>query len=157
MPLSPEELEQRLHRTLKASPNRRAPAALTERVLAAVAAQQALPWWKKSYAYWPASVQTGFVVLGVLAMIGLNLANITLGEGVQIGAAWAPVQAALDALAKLQATGSALVQVGERLLPQISPIWVTTIGLGVICLYATFFGLAAATYRVLMPNSRSAA
>lgn len=42
--LSPQDLEKLIHQTLRALPDRKAPRSLEHRVLAAIAARQALPW-----------------------------------------------------------------------------------------------------------------
>lgn len=52
-PTPESELEQAIDRELRRLPDRRAPETLLPRVLQAIAERQRLPWWQKSFAYWP--------------------------------------------------------------------------------------------------------
>lgn len=148
---TPEEIEQRLHQALRALPARRAPSTLEQRVLAAIAERQARPWWHQSYAYWPTPVRMAFFVLSAaLAAVVIGAAATLLpGFGATAGQ---PVEATLGWFAQIRATGSALAEVGGRLLPSVSMTWIY-VGLAVFAgLYATLIGLGAAAYRVLWQN-----
>lgn len=54
-------------RLLRSLPPRRAPASLGGRVMAEIARRAALPWWRKSFAHWPAAVRALFVGAAVAA------------------------------------------------------------------------------------------
>ena len=62
---NPDNLEQLIDRTLRELPLRRAPRTLETRVLAAIAARQALPWWKRS----GATAEAGSILGGPLALL----------------------------------------------------------------------------------------
>lgn len=64
---SPEELESQIDRLLRRQPDRPAPAGLETRVLAELARRAALPWWKRSYASWPAWARLLFFVGSAIA------------------------------------------------------------------------------------------
>ena len=51
--MNPDELERFIHQTLRALPDRKAPGTLEARVLAEVERRAAIPWWHKSWSYWP--------------------------------------------------------------------------------------------------------
>lgn len=144
---NPEELEQRIHQTLRGLPARRAPATLEQRVLAAIAEREARPWWHRSYAYWPLPVQVAFLVLSA-ALAALVVAGAaTLLPGVE-ATAGQPVEAALAWFERLRAIGTVLADVARGLLPSVSATWIY-LGLAVfVGLYATLIGLGAAAYRM---------
>ncbi len=60
---SAEKLEQTLSRALRDLPLRRAPASLEMRVANELARRAALPWWRASFANWPAAARIAFVLL----------------------------------------------------------------------------------------------
>lgn len=148
---TPDEIEQRLHQALRGLPSRRAPSSLEQRVLAAIAERQARPWWHQSYAYWPTPVRLAFFVLSAaLAAVVIGAAATLLpGVGATAGQ---PVEATLGWFAQIRSTGSALADVGRRILPAVSSTWIYA-GLALFAgLYATLIGLGAAAYRVLWQN-----
>jgi hypothetical protein len=59
--------EQFIHEALKGLPVRRAPASLETRVLGELSRRAAHPWWRKSFAHWPAAVRATFLVLSAVA------------------------------------------------------------------------------------------
>lgn len=64
---SPEELESQMHRMLRGLPDRQAPSGFEARVMAELARRAVLPWWKRSYAAWPAPARLLFFVTSALA------------------------------------------------------------------------------------------
>lgn len=74
------KLAEQLHRELHQLPNLKAPKTLGPRVLAAIAARQEAPWWKKSWADWPRSMKLAFLVAGIAAIGGLVLAGTALPQ-----------------------------------------------------------------------------
>jgi len=77
-PQDQDRLEATIHRVLRSVPARRAPASLEGRVLAEIARRAALPWWRKSFAYWPASIRSLFFVGSAVAAALLASAAILL-------------------------------------------------------------------------------
>ena len=75
--MTPDELEKFIHRTLRSLPDRRAPATLEARVAAALEARAAIPWWHKSWTYWPQWVRALFVLfcggLAALVVVAVKL------------------------------------------------------------------------------------
>ncbi len=141
---NPEELEQHIHRTLRALPDRRAPRSLEARVLAAIAAQQALPWWRQSFAHWPLPVRVTFLVVtatlaAVLAAMGLRLA-----DGVETTSL---LSGPLTFLAQVQAVVGGIGDFCAAVLRSIPKIWLYGAVAFVGALYAMLLGLGAAAYR----------
>ena len=140
------DLEKSIHRVLREQPLRRAPRSLESRVLAAITAQQKLPWWRQSFVHWPLAARGVFlVVTALLAAAIIALCFRTSGE-VQAAslltgplALWAKVSAIFGGVGNLCA-------VVWRSIP---PLWLYG-GLAFIAaMYAALFGLGAAAYRSL--------
>lgn len=147
--LNPIELEKFIDQTLRSLPNRRAPGTLEARVLAEIERRATVPWWHKSWSYWPSSVRALFLmVCGALAGL-LILAGIYLEVGLdsaQVNGALAPVLA----------VGSRLLSVGRgcvdflALVVRHIPAWWLYGAVGFVAgLYVMLFGLGAAAYRTL--------
>lgn len=134
-------------RTLGAQPPRRAPRSLEGRVLAELSRRAALPWWHKSYAYWPTAVRGGFFVLSALAAAALIAGLFMISHGV------APLQLA-DELAdrvtgfafarQLCTTAADTARVVWRAIP---PLWLYGGAAFLAVTYATLVGVSAAAYR----------
>lgn len=147
--LTPEELEQRLHAVLRNQSPRRAPHTLEARVLGEIARRQSLPWWHKSFMYWPVPVRLAFVALGVVAAALCGLGAFT-GVG-ELGALI--MTQVVDPLrgfaANAREVGNSLVDIAGRFLPTVNSTWVYA-GLALVgAAYATLFGLGATAYRLL--------
>jgi hypothetical protein len=63
----PEKLEAFIREALTDLPERRAPRTLEARVLAEIGRRSALPWWRRSYADWPAAARGAFFVTSAAA------------------------------------------------------------------------------------------
>jgi hypothetical protein len=138
-PGSTEALERRVHGLVHNLPLRRAPASLEAAVLAEIARRAALPWWRLSFAQWPAGARIVFVLV-CLALVVLTL----LAGGLhQFGAVpLAFVQGVANGVSA--ALGFAAIFV--RLIP--SPWLYAGLLVGAL-LYALLFGLGAFAYRTL--------
>jgi hypothetical protein len=146
--LTPKQLEQKIHAVLRDQPPRRAPMSLEARVLGEIARRQALPWWHKSFAYWPNPVRIGFMVVatGLVAMAvlgSMQLAGVVSWQ--TVSTLFRPV---VDAVATLRSAGVAIGSIGKTMLPGFSSQW-PYVALGVIgAAYAMMFGIGATAYRV---------
>lgn len=67
MKLSPSELEKFVHRSLRELPEAAARPGWEARVWAEIGRRRALPWWRQSFAAWPAAVRASFLLLSVAA------------------------------------------------------------------------------------------
>ena len=150
---SDEQLEQFVHRTLRDLPARRAPRALEQRVLAELSRRAALPWWHKSFAYWPLPARLVFLVASAgvvkLVLVGTVWAMAGFDTAQWQNAFAQPIAWWEGSRAVLNAT----TEFFNTLLRAIPPLWLYG-GLAFIAtMYAALFGLGAAAYKALRTQS----
>jgi hypothetical protein len=147
-PQDPDRLETSIHRILRSVPDRRAPAGLQGRVLAEIARRQALPWWRKSFAHWPAAVRAlffgGSAIVAALVVSGLLLVWYSSGAAGMAGASepFAWIRAARDFLTS---TNSSLHQVYAA----IPRLWLFGAAAVIASLYALLGAISATAYRAI--------
>ncbi len=152
--LTPEELEQRIHAVLREQPLRRAPMSLEARVLGEIARRQALPWWHKSYAYWPQPVRLAFVLVSVAMLVVGVLGYMQVFGGASIESLAPLVQPVSAAVATLRAAGNALWELVRPLAPSISTQWLYIAVAVIGASYAMLVGVGATAYRFLWSHDR---
>ena len=149
---SPEQLEKIIHETLRSVPAHRAPRSLENRVLAAIEARAARPWWRQSFAQWPMAARVAFVVssAGVAKLALMVTVWVMAGfDGAQYASAFSTQLAWVE-------TASAIMQgVADfcgTVYRGIPPLWLYGGLAFVATMYAALFGLGAAAYRTLYAN-----
>lgn len=152
MKRSPEDLEKLIHQTLRSLPDRRAPRSLEARVLAAIEARAARPWWQQSFAQWPMAARivfllfsAGLVKLALMAAVwvmgGFDAATYTSAFSNQF--AW---------IERISAAFTGMADLCGLVFRAIPPLWLYG-GLAVFAgIYVTLFGLGATAYRTLYAN-----
>jgi len=144
-PHDPEKLERLIHRTLRSLPDLRAPHTLEARVLAAVAARAALPWWRQPFPAWPFAARAIFVLLSATVATGLVWLGMSGGLP-DVAQLWARISAPFGELSALAASVANFTEIVTRAIP---PLWLYG-GIALVAtLYTTLFGLGAAAYRTL--------
>lgn len=149
---SPEELEKLIHENLRALPNRRAPRSLESRVLAAIEARAALPWWRKSFAQWPIAMRCVFLLVsGGLVKVALMATVWVMGDfdRANFSSAFSNQVAWFE---RLRNALTAIADYSMLIFHSIPPVWLYG---GLACLaavYVTLFGIGAAAYRTLYAN-----
>lgn len=141
---NPQDLEKLIHQTLRALPDRAAPRSLEQRVLAAIAARQALPWWRQSFIHWPLAARGAFVVLSAVLAAAILAGYFRASGEVQSASLFA---GPLAAWARLQAFGGAMSDLGGVIWRSIPSWWIYGAFAFAATMYAAFFGLGAAAYR----------
>lgn len=139
---------------LREQPLRRAPMSLETRVLGEIARRQALPWWHKSYAYWPQPVRLAFVLVSVAMLVIGVLGYIQVFGGASIESLAPLVQPVSAAVATLRAAGNALWELVRPLAPSISTQWLYIAVAVVGASYAMLVGVGATAYRFLWSHDR---
>jgi hypothetical protein len=151
--LNEKELEQVIHATLRALPNRRAPGTLEARVLAEVERRATIAWYHKSWSYWPAAVRAAFLVLGT-AFAGVAVtAFYQLSQGVASGAVAHEVATGYGWLTRIAGAADWTVTFAQQMVAGIPSLWLYGGLAFVVAMYATFIGLGTAAYRYLYRNN----
>lgn len=150
---SPEQLQQLVHRELRSLPLRRAPRTLESRVLAAIEQRAMIPWYHKSWSYWPAAIRAAFLAVST-GVTGALVAAFYLGVNrVDTSAVAAQASERLGLFTKAFHAAEWAAGFCSQMFSSIPSLWLYG-GLAVVAaLYATFFGLGAAAYRTLYRNN----
>jgi hypothetical protein len=151
--MTPEELEKFVHQQLRGLPARRAPNSLESRVLAAIEQQAAIPWYHKSWSYWPTAIRTAFLVFATAVTSGVIAAFYSGFNGVSTSAVVAQAGERFSFFTKLYHVVTWIADVSSQLVATIPPLWLYGGMATIAVLYATFFGLGAAAYRTLYRNN----
>jgi hypothetical protein len=147
--MSPEQLEQFIHRTLRSLSERHAPGTLEARVLAAVEERAAIAWYHKTYHYWPAPVRVTFLGLAMAASGAVAVAFYALQAGVDTSAIAAEAGSRFSGLRAFVDVAAWSVGLIGRIVESIPPIWLYG-GLAFVgLLYVSLFSIGAAAYRTL--------
>ena len=151
--MTPEELEQFIHQQLRGLPARRAPRSLESRVLAALEQQAMIPWYHKSWSYWPAAVRAGFLACATGIAGAAIIAFYLMTQGVDTSAVVAQAGERLSLFTQIYHVATWIADLGVQVCSRIPLIWLYG-GLATIAaLYAAFFGLGAVAYRALYRNN----
>jgi hypothetical protein len=151
--MTPEELEKFIHRQLRALPPHRAPDSLESRVLAAIERQGGIPWYHKSWGYWPAFVRMAFLVLAIGATAGFISAFYFGFNDVNTSVVVAQAGDKLSFFTEIYQAATWIVGLGTRVVASVPSIWLYGVAALVAALYGTFLGIGAAAYRVLYRNN----
>jgi hypothetical protein len=144
---SAEKLERVLHETLKGVGLRRAPVTLEGRVFAELQRRAAAPWWRLSFAYWPAGARAAFVLCCALLVVAMLLGGMSAFVEVR---SFGEIQSLLLSWSQpLTAVASSAGGLMALLLRVIPPVWLYGgLAFGAL-MYVLLFGLGAAAYRTL--------
>jgi hypothetical protein len=145
----PEKLEASIHRLLRSLPDRKAPAGLEARVLGELGRRASLPWWHRSYAYWPSAVRVAFFVGSAIAAALIVAGLFALGHSSGANALSGGVAERLSWLVvarEIIASTNARILLLIRTIPSV---WLySAVGTVALC-YAALGAIGAATYRAL--------
>lgn len=148
-PSDDQKLEQLISRVVRDLPARRAPVTLESRVLQAIAAREAQPWWRKSFVHWPFLVRALFLVLSATLAAGTVWLLLRALGAVPVAEAGEIVSAPLIWWQTFNATVHTLVDLTLRVIPPGAMTWIQ-IALGAIAVgYGIVIGAGAAAYHAL--------
>jgi hypothetical protein len=144
-PNDEKNLEAFIHRTLRALPERQAPATLEHRVLDALAARKTQPWWSRSFSRWPVPARLGFGAVS-LSLVAALLVSGSFGS-VGVSNILANLKSDLSpARAVFHALSSLVVLCGD-LFARIPSLYLYG-GIAAIALfYVALFGIGTTAYR----------
>jgi hypothetical protein len=146
-----QKLERSIHAALRELPLHRAPRSLEARVRTEIERRAALPWWKKSFAYWPAVARGAFLVTSV----GLIALAVWWAAGFDLTPVKQAVAAKFAWWNGLVALTNAIASTCAILTRNIPALWLYAGVVFVGALYAACFGLGAAAYRTLYAPRRA--
>jgi len=153
---NPEKLEAEIHRVLRSIPDRKAPPGLEARVLAELGRRASLPWWRKSFAYWPSAMRVFFFVGSALAAALLVSGLMVVGRSAGAAQGLAGVE---QPFAWLRVARDQVASIGldvRHFVAAIPPLWLYgAIGTITVC-YGALAAIGAVAYRALSfgrPNS----
>src|SRR5882762_5022561 len=140
----PDKLEQLIGGLARSQPARRAPDSLQAHVLAQIAFQVQLPWWRKGFAHWPLVARALFLVASYgfvrLAITGaVSVVDFVKSSNV----------AGVETLHRTGEAVSETVSLGSLVLHAIPPMWLYGGAAFGFVLYAVLFGLGTFAYRTL--------
>jgi hypothetical protein len=156
MTFKPEDqarLERLISKNLSALPTLKAPRSLQSRVWAELERRAALPWWHRSFRYWPISMRVVFV-LTAMTVVWLALSGTAWTHAMQAATQLAaPVSSQLSWLQTIGSVfallGTLCSELGDALLHRIPGAWLYG-GIAVlIAMYAMLAGIGVAAYRTL--------
>jgi hypothetical protein len=147
-PNDDQQLESAIRRELKALPELTAPAAVANRVLAAIELRLNVPWYRRSWVTWPAALQVASLAAMLMLFGGLCLAGWELSHTETIMSA---MHRAGQWFSRLNTIGSMFnILAGSVMLvvKQLGTTFIITClvaaGLG----YAIFLGLGTVYFRL---------
>lgn len=144
-----KQLEQFVDRALQGLPERRAPRSLEQRVLAELARRAALPWWHRSFAFWPMPVRVTFILASLAVVKLMLMATVWAMAGFDTAAVQGAFAQPIAWWESGRTVVNAITGFGEIMLRNIPPL-VLYGGLAFIAAtYAALFGLGAAAYKAL--------
>lgn len=146
---NPDKLEKAIHETLRDLPQRKAPSGLEARVLAEIARRDALPWWYRSWTYWPAVVRWAFLVVSAAVCGTTIIACVTFLRGTSLGTFGRVLAQPTQTWGAIVTAVRATLGVGEELFGLIPHVWLYGGVATIMLLYATVFLIGATAYRTL--------
>jgi hypothetical protein len=144
-----DKLEAAVHGVLRSLPERRAPVGLERRVMAEIARRAALPWWRKSFAHWPASAKAGFVATCGIAAALVVQVLLSAGRSQEAAAVNGSLAGSLERLAMARDLASSAVLAVRRYLGTVPAPWLYGALAVVGSCYAALAAIGTAAYRTL--------
>ncbi len=140
------QLAAMIQRATNDLPDIPAPATLLPRVMAAIRAQSARPWWQQSWEAWPTQIQTTSLVTLALFALALSFAG-----------GWAWQSASLPPLAggwreALPAFGNTLLNAALSLFRHTGTSWLLVGLTAVMLMYLTCVGVGTLCVRLVVPK-----
>jgi hypothetical protein len=148
-----KRLEAAIDRELKGLPEFSAPANLVSRVMSAVAARAALPWYRQSWQAWPASLRTAALVM-LLAFFGaLCFGTWEIWQGATFAAVLHKFGAMFSSVATLATALGTILSAALLLVKQLGTAVIIGLLLAVAFGYAMCIGLGTVYWKLAYSRS----
>lgn len=147
--MNPQEFEQAIHQALRSLPDRKAPVSLELRVLAEIQRRAALPWWRRSWTYWPAPIRWLFLVVSATLSAGSIALCVAFLRGNASELSHRVFGRPIEIYHAFTAAARAVSVAGNDLLGLVPHSWLYA-GIGGLALFYLLVVAASATaYRTL--------
>ena len=151
-PEDQQKIERFVRTAMRGLPQRNAPDTLMARVQAEIERRAALPWWHKSFVYWPLAVRAVFVVASVFVVKVVFTVVGWLATGATATQFRTAFASELQWYRAARVLGDTLTQLVDTTISGISPYWLYGGAAVIAALYVTLFGLGTVAYRTLYAN-----
>jgi hypothetical protein len=144
-----ERLERLVGGLLRELPARQAPATLEARVLQEIGRRVALPWWRKSFVYWPQVARIA-LVLALVGVVKLAIdAVVWLGGSVRGSQVATAIEQPVDWIHSTANVFHSLAVACNAVIATIPSQWLYLVLLLGGAMYFVLFGAGAILYRAL--------
>ncbi len=148
--MNPDPLETKIHEALRSLPPRRAPLSLEARVQAEIARRAALPWWKKSWSYWPGLVRGMFLVLSAAICAGTIAGVMEFLHGGYRAAFGRVINGPWQTISAMGGSLHTVLENLHRWIGLIPSPWLYGVVGGITFLYLVCFAVGAGVYRFVL-------
>jgi len=143
-----QQLEEELQRELQGLPELKAPQTLSRRIMGAIAARAALPWYKLPWEYWPTPLRVATLACLLTAFGGVCFASWQLTRAAGFSTAMQEVSQVFSGVVALWNALTAIVSALVVVLKHLNTAWLVAIGLSCALGYAACVGLGTMFYRI---------
>lgn len=143
-----QQLEAEIQRELEGLPELKAPPTLSRRVMAAIAARAAMPWYKLPWEYWPTPLRMTTLACLLAAFGGLCFASWQLTQAAGFTAAMQEVSQAFSGAVTIWNALTTIVSALALVIKHLNTLWLVAIGLTCAAGYAGCVGLGTMFYRM---------
>ncbi len=154
-PLFEKQLEQWARRELRGLPDVSAPAALRSRVMAAIAAREAMPWYRQAWMAWPGWAQAVALILFVSAGVALSLSMGSLLGTATVTKLATAFGYASAASGTILGFGESLASALVLVMRHTNPLIVTTVLGALFAMYMSCIGVGTIFYRMILKPARN--
>ncbi len=147
-----KRLEAEIDAVLEGLPDRPAPRTLLPRVMAAIEARAALPWYRQSWQTWPASIRVVCLVVLISVFGGICLAGWKLPQADAYASTVREVGRWLSTLGAVWDLFSTLLNAVVLMVKQLPGPLITGCVVALALAYALCIALGAAWMRLAFPR-----
>jgi len=147
-PQHDKQLEARIDRVLKELPELTAPGTLMPRVLAAIAARQALPWYRQPWIVWPVSLRFATMLFLLASFGSLCIASFELTRAAGLATAMQEVSQTFSGLSSIWNVINVLLSAVVLVIKHLGTGFIIACCFAAALAYAICVGLGTACVRL---------
>lgn len=146
-------LEKQLDRMLRSLPELEAPRTLAPRVMAAIHTRRAVPWYHRSWEFWPLSLRIVSMTFLLAGFSALCFASWQLTQAAGFTAAIQEVKDLFSGAATIWRTTNALLLAMVLVIKNLSTAYLIALSVAVALAYAICAGLGTLYVRLAMARN----